>query len=201
MMLFFSRKGDRTLISDISAPRAIKIPKKLKVEELTVIFNDLFSDSLNTYLEGGADEPLYLPASSICKHNRLIFCQDYISSALHEIAHWCLAGEKRRNLIDYGYWYYPDGRSGAQQKIFEKVEVRPQALEWIFSVAASHSFTVSTDNLLGEIDTSHYFLQSVLEQTHIWCREPMPERGLLFAKALSHFFKTQPFSSSLYQFS
>ena len=100
MMLFFSRKGDRTLISDISAPRAIKIPKKLKVEELTAIFNDLFSDSLNTHLEGGADEPLYLPASYSCKHNRLIFCQDYISSALHEIAHWCLAGEKRRNLID-----------------------------------------------------------------------------------------------------
>ena len=148
-MLFFNRKGDRTLISDISAPRVIKIPRKLKVEELTAIFNSLFSDSFNTRLEGGADEPLYLPASSSCKHNRLVFCQDYISSALHEVAHWCLAGEKRRNLIDYGYWYHPDGRSRAQQKIFEKVEIRPQALEWIFSVAASHSFTVSTDNLLG----------------------------------------------------
>ena len=121
-MLFFSRKGDRTLISDISAPRAIKIPKKLKVEELTVIFNDLFSDSFNTCLEGGADEPLYLPASSICKHNRLIFFQDYISRALYDISHSCIVGDKCRNLLDYVSLYYPDGRCVAEKTILEKVE-------------------------------------------------------------------------------
>ena len=201
IMLAFSREGDHTLMSNISAPRTIKISRNLKIEELITIFNSLFADSFNTYLEGGADEPLYLPAGSSCERNRLIFRQDHISSALHEIAHWCLAGEKRRNLIDYGYWYHPDGRSKTQQKIFETVEVRPQALEWIFSVAAAHQFTVSSDNLLGEVDTTGYFLRSVLEQVHVWCREPIPTRGHLFAKALSRFFKTQPFSSSLYRFS
>ncbi|GAM69307.1 transporting ATPase [Vibrio sp. JCM 19236] len=26
---------------------------------------------------------------------------------MHEIAHWCVAGPKRRLLEDFGYWYEP----------------------------------------------------------------------------------------------
>ena len=35
---------------------------------------------------------------------------------------------------------------------FEKVEVRPQAYEWILSVSAGFPFTVSCDNLDGEFE-------------------------------------------------
>lgn len=45
-------------------------------------------------------------------------------------------GEKRRQLVDFGYWYAPDGRSAEQQELFQAVEVKPQAMEWILSPAA-----------------------------------------------------------------
>ncbi len=53
----------------------------------------------------------------------------FYASALHEIAHWCIAGENRCQQVDYGYWYEPNGRSEERQFEFEKVEVKPQALE------------------------------------------------------------------------
>jgi len=178
-----------------------KIIGSLGAEQLTAIFNSLFVSSCNTKLEGGANEPLYLPAGVNFEFNRLIFRCDYISSALHEIAHWCLAGEERRKLTDYGYWYHSDGRSRAQQKIFEAVEVKPQALEWIFSIAAQHSFHASADNLLGDVDIGDCFFQSVVEQAHVWCREPMPLRARLFVQALAEFSGINPLNCSLYKFS
>jgi elongation factor P hydroxylase len=67
--------------------------------------------------------------------------KDYLASALHEVAHWCLAGVERRKLEDYGYWYSPDGRSRGEQSAFENVEARPQALEWILSDTCNSCFT------------------------------------------------------------
>ena len=173
---------------------------KLTTVDLITIFNRLFSSKYSIQLEGGADEPMYLPANSTCKNNRLIFRSDYISSALHEIAHWCLAGEKRRKLKDYGYWYHADGRSDVQQKIFEEVEIKPQALEWIFSVALNHSFNVSTDNLTEEARPSQCFLKAVSNQAHVWCVKTMPNRALMFTSALTDFSGTDPLHSFFYQF-
>ena len=178
-----------------------KIRDSLGAEQLTEIFNSLFVSSYNTKLEGGANEPLYMPADINFKFNRLIFRCDYASSALHEVAHWCLAGEERRKLIDYGYWYHSDGRSRAQQKMFETVEIKPQALEWIFSIAAQHSFHASADNLLGDVDIGDCFFQSVVKQAHVWCREPMPLRARLFVQALAEFSGINPLNCCLYKFS
>ena len=58
-------------------------------------------------LVGGFEEPLYLPATDDCVAE-IRFRSDYPSSALHEVAHWCLAGERRRALEDFGYWYEAD---------------------------------------------------------------------------------------------
>lgn len=55
------------------------------------------------------------------------------NSALHEISHWTIAGAKRRLLPDLGYWYAPDGRTKEQQDLFEQVEIKPQAIEWLFA--------------------------------------------------------------------
>ena len=173
----------------------------MKAVDLIFIFNKIFSSKYSIQLEGGADEPIYLPANATCKNNRVIFRSDYISSALHEIAHWCLAGEKRRKLIDYGYWYQADGRSNIQQKMFEEVEIKPQALEWIFSVALNHSFNISTDNLTDEAKPSQYFLRAVSNQAHVWCVKRMPNRELMFTNALTDFSGTDPLHSSFYQFS
>ncbi len=104
-----------------------------------------------TQLRGGASEPFYTPASAggtADIHYRL----DYIRSALHEVAHWCVAGRQRRRLPDYGYWYTPDGRDVTRQAAFFTVEARPQALERLFCEALGIPFSISADNPGVELD-------------------------------------------------
>ena len=74
-------------------------------QDIIKIFNDTFFASFNTKLELGGDEPIYLPADAGTPHHRIIFARGFYASALHEIAHWCVAGPKRRLLEDFGYWY------------------------------------------------------------------------------------------------
>ena len=51
-----------------------------------------------------------------------------------------IAGPEQRLLDDFGYWYVPDRRTLEQQKQFEQVEVKPQAIEWVLSNAAGYLF-------------------------------------------------------------
>jgi hypothetical protein len=98
-------------------------------------------------LLGGAAEPLYEPAQGEGPA-RLWFTQDYASSALHEAAHWCLAGARRRTCVDFDYRYVPAARrSEAEQAAFEHAEVRTQALEWRLSLAARVPFHLSVDSI------------------------------------------------------
>src|SRR5690606_1871522 len=130
-------------------------PCRHRASTVVRIFNELFVSSHHTRLEGGAEEPLYQASAAPDQLSHCIkFTRDYFASALHEISHWCIAGPKRRLLEDYGYWYAPDGRNAAQQKVFEQVEVKPQALEWIFSEAAGYRFRLSADNLDGGVGHS-----------------------------------------------
>jgi elongation factor P hydroxylase len=182
------------MLSDRNPP----VNEIISAEQLIRIFNGLFADSFNIRLEGGGDEPVYLPANDACDYHRLVFRSDYVSSALHEIAHWCIAGEQRRQLEDFGYWYNPDGRTKSQQRTFEQMEVKPQAMEWIFSVAAGHTFNISADNLSADIGASDDFVVSVVSQAEAWCEAPMPSRSLAFTRALSEYFGTEPFFSDHY---
>jgi len=155
------------------------------VTDLIQLFDDQFSISLNTRLVLGGDEPVYLPADGDCDHHRIIFAHGYYASALHEIAHWCVAGPERRKQVDFGYWYAPDGRSREQQKQFEQLEIKPQALEWIFNVAAGHKFRVSTDNLSGEgAYDADSFKRNVHREVLRRLREGLPERTRQFTQAL-----------------
>ena len=107
---------------------------------------------------GGGEEPLYLPSSDPDRApHRIVYREDYFASALHEVAHWCLAGVARRDREDYGYWYAPDGRDAQAQVEFERVEARPQALEWIFSDACGFPFELSADNLAAGLGPSDRF--------------------------------------------
>lgn len=123
----------------------------VKLSTLNQVFQRTFEASLNTQLIGGFDEPLYRPASDDSPA-RIQFRSDYVSSALHELAHWCVAGHERRQLEDYGYWYAPDGRNETQQRQFAKVESRPQAVEWYLSLSLGVPFRVSADNLDGPVN-------------------------------------------------
>ncbi|WP_404418648.1 elongation factor P hydroxylase [Marinospirillum sp.] len=135
-------------------------------EKLIQLFAELFYDRYQTRLVRGGEEPLYLPASMTGDDHQIIFARGYFTSALHELAHWCVAGEKRRELEDFGYWYLPDGRSAAQQRAFEKVEVRPQAFEQCFTLASGRKFHISADNLSGEPGDTRNFERQVHRLTY-----------------------------------
>ena len=120
------------------------------INDLIAIFNQCFEQEYNTKLVKGGDEPLYVPANDTCPYNAIYFARGFYSSGLHEIAHWLVAGKERRKLEDFGYWYEPDGRTEEQQRLFEQVEVKPQALEWILATAANFRYFASSDNLNGQ---------------------------------------------------
>ncbi len=171
----------------------------LEADALCEIFHHTFFDRFNTRVEGGGGEPIYLPKSDQRPHHLIVYSHDYAASALHEIAHWCVAGEERRLLEDYGYWYAPDGRTLEQQKDFESVEVRPQAFEWMFSMAAARPFRVSADNLEAGVGASDDFRRAIYQQVMEFCRHGLPSRPKAFVEALaerSHC--TDPFSAERY---
>lgn len=133
-----------------------------QVDWLILHFNYWFSH-LNVTLIKGDFEPEYFPATSTTSA-RIQFAHGFFNSALHEISHWSIAGEKRRLLPDLGYWYAPDGRTQEQQALFEQVEVKPQAIEWLFATAFSRQFRVSLDNLTGEGGDGSVFKDQVYAQ-------------------------------------
>lgn len=159
-------------------------------DDLIRLFDATFAGSHNTRLARGGDEPIYLPADADCGHHRILFAHGYFSSALHEIAHWCVAGPARRLQVDFGYWYAADGRSREQQQAFESVEIRPQALEWIFNMAAGHRFRVSSDNLngAGPFDPEG-FKHNVQQEVFRRLREGLPARAQQFTDALIHHYR------------
>lgn len=153
-----------------------------QVDWLILHFNAWFSHH-NVILVRGEHEPEYFPATP-SQPARIQFAHGFFNSALHEISHWCIAGEKRRTLPDLGYWYAPDGRSAEQQHLFEQVEVKPQALEWLFAKACLRPFRVSLDNLNGQSGDGKEFKDNVFAQVKAYLT--YPERIPADAKILIH---------------
>lgn len=160
------------------------------------LFADTFYQEFNTKLVRGEHEPIYLPAGQGKPYAQIVFAHGFFSSALHEIAHWCVAGERRRQLEDYGYWYCPDGRDEAQQAEFEKVEIKPQAIEWALTHAAGRVFQVSTDNLNGVEPDRFAFTQAVKSKLLDMLQHGFPPRAARFIKALERHFGTSPLTLS-----
>lgn len=149
------------------------------------VFARCFEAEWRTRLEGGGAEPLYIPSPDTeVQPHRVVYREDYFASALHEVAHWCLAGAARRQREDYGYWYRPDGRDAEAQRAFEAVEARPQALEWIFSEACGADFTLSADNLDAGEGPSDGFAAAVAREKEKLEREDLPPRAARFKRGL-----------------
>lgn len=159
-------------------------------QDLIVLFNQTFASRYHTRLERGDDEPIYLPADENVPYHRVIFAHGFFASALHEVAHWLLAGEARRLQEDYGYWYCPDGRDGAQQAQFEDVEVKPQAIEWALSLCCGFHFNVSCDNLNGSVEPDrHAFKARVREQALCYVAKGFPERAKVLMQTLARHYQ------------
>jgi elongation factor P hydroxylase len=152
------------------------------------VFNQCFKNDISTELVRGGHEPIYIPSSKVYPWNRIVFAYGYFSSALHEISHWCIAGSERRKLLDFGYWYNPDGRTTEQQEEFACVEVKPQALEWILSQSACYKFRVSLDNVQGAADESAaataIFKNKIHAQVQQYLLQGLPKRAKMFSDAL-----------------
>ena len=159
-------------------------------QDLIKIFNAQFYLEYNTKLVLGDHEPVYIPANNGCSYHQIIFAHGYFSSALHEISHWLVAGKKRREQQDYGYWYEPDGRDQQRQAEFEKVEVLPQAIEWILTVSCGAEFDVSSDNLSGIVINRLGFKQKVYQKVLMLLERGVCERTAQLIKALQDAYKT-----------
>ncbi|HEY6529583.1 MAG TPA: elongation factor P hydroxylase [Cellvibrionaceae bacterium] len=185
-----SPQADKSLITTPADSQYLHsaLPSEINSADLIRLFDELFVPSLHTRLCGGNQEPIYLPACDK-RLNEICFTQDYSSSALHEIAHWCVAGPERLKKVDFGYWYAPDGRSSEQQCEFERVEVKPQALEWIFSIACGARFSVSADNLAQGLGASSAFKCAVTAQAQIYCEEGLPERASVWTRTLADYYR------------
>ncbi|QHM74756.1 Elongation factor P hydroxylase [Mixta theicola] len=166
-------------------------------QDLITLFDRCFQDEFQTRLIKGDDEPIYLPADDDSPWHRVVFAHGYYASALHEISHWCIAGAERRKQVDFGYWYCPDGRDAATQNKFESVEIKPQALEWMFSVAAGFPFNVSCDNLNGDYEPDRIaFQRQVHAQVMRYLADGIPARPARFIAELQHFYQTPPLTAA-----
>lgn len=157
-------------------------------QDLIILFNQCFELEYNTKLVKGGDEPIYLPADETRPYHAIYFARGYFSSALHECAHWFIAGPERRQQIDFGYWYEPDGRTPEQQIQFQELEVKPQAIECILSTAACYRFQVSVDNLNGQEVNTDAFKAAVQKQVAHYMDHGLPKRAAQFRQVLLNYY-------------
>lgn len=165
------------------------------VDRLLNTLNPWLKEVWQTELVASNGEPYYRPARQSESLHQIEFAHGYFNSALHELAHWCIAGEKRRTLPDYGYWYAPDGRNAEQQAQFETVEVKPQAIEWHFALACQRGFRVSIDNLNGSKTCETPFKKAVVEQALNYSNAHLPTRAANISQQLSAEFGGLPQST------
>jgi elongation factor P hydroxylase len=155
-------------------------------------FNGAFLVSHHTTMRGGAAEPLYEPAVGP-EPAQIVFTHDYPASALHEAAHWCLAGALRRTQRDYGYWYVPGPRDPVQREAFFRAEADVQAVEAIFAQACGVRFVVSADDFDASPAELASFETIVAKRLAIR-RTELPPRARRFCESLTAAFATQPLS-------
>ena len=165
---------------------------------IEAVFARSLGNAHRTRLWGGTDEPWYAPAADGETMHTIWYRADYAASALHEVAHWCIASAARRRLPDYGYWYQGE-RDQAAQRVFEAVEVRPQALEWIFNEACGLAFRESVDNLAyPEADTAR-FREQIRCAAQRLLQNGLPTRAAAFVAALEAEFGGSVDAASVYR--
>lgn len=192
------------IISTLYTENFLKMSKpsipSFSANEIIVLFNNTFYSNFNTKLVLGGDEPLYQPITPLCQYHQIIFAHGYFSSALHEIAHWLVAGEQRRLEVDYGYWYEPDGRDLQKQAEFEIVEVNPQAIEWAVAVSCGFKFEVSSDNLSGIVINRLAFKQKVYHQVLRLLENGFSARTQQFLSACQAYYQTPTLTAACFEY-
>lgn len=95
----------------------------------------------------------------------------------------------------------PDGRDASTQSQFEVVEIKPQAFDWLFCVAAGFPFNVSCDNLNGDCEPDRIdFQRRVHAQVMQYLEEGIPARPASFIRALQSFYNTPPLTAASFPY-
>jgi elongation factor P hydroxylase len=138
----------------------------------------------NLTIQSGAEEPFYAaPTGSV---NAVLYFRDnYPRSLLHEMSHYCLAGDRRRALDDFDYWYSPCGRTEEEQLKFESVEARPQGLEKVICEVVGLKFSPSLDDFSGR-PPSDQFLVDLEKAYQEMCSEPPPTAKKILSGLKNH---------------
>jgi elongation factor P hydroxylase len=152
-------------------------------QRISAVFNALFADTHRTLMCGGGEEPWYEPPTDQ-RLGRVVYTRDYPASALHEAAHWCLAGAKRRAQKDYGYWYLPGPRDAQQRSRFFAAELPVQALEAVFAAAAGVRFVISADDFAAPACELDAFAARVRQRIATLTTASLPPRARAFHAAL-----------------
>jgi elongation factor P hydroxylase len=155
----------------------------LDAEAIAVVFNATFAARFATVMLGGAEEPLYLPGTNGVPA-RILYRSDFAASALHEAAHWCIAGPLRRRHVDYGYGYVPPPRPAAARRAFFDAERDVQALECAFAESAGLPFRISADDFAATAHERDVFAAAVARRCAEQRSGALPARAMLFSAAL-----------------
>ena len=147
------------------------------------LFWQAVGKDFRTRLLMGGSEPSYHPGTAHAPAT-IVYAHGFFASALHEIAHWCVAGRRRCQLHDFGYWYEPDGRPVDRQQAFEAAEITPQALEKLFHHAAGTVFHASADNIAAGPADAARFAAAVTQRANIFWATGMPPRARRWYDAL-----------------
>ena len=150
---------------------------------ISAVFAASLGDDYHTELVGGASEPLYKPADGGAPA-QLYFREDFPASALHEVAHWCIAGIQRRGQEDFGYHYIAGPRDARQQAAFFELELHTQSLERAFARALGLEFQPSADNLRADIDGFAAAIEAHTCALEAWLASPAGTRARRFIQAL-----------------
>ena len=150
---------------------------------ISAVFAASLGDDYHTELVGGASEPFYKPADGGAPA-QLYFREDFPASALHEVAHWCIAGIQRRRQEDFGYHYITGPRDARQQAAFFELELHTQSLESAFARALGLEFQPSADNLQADIDGFAAAIEAHTRALEAWLVSPAGTRARRFIQAL-----------------
>ena len=154
--------------------------------DIVAVFTQCFWRSHATQLIGGATEPLYQPAARADEPHRLFYRADFAASALHETAHWCVAGAARRTQVDFGYVYIEPPRTPSAQAAFFAAERKVQGLEQLFCAAAGLRFVPSADQIGVDLKDFREQLAEQRDQVRIWMQNSGDQRAHQFEQALRH---------------
>jgi len=153
-------------------------------QALADCFNREFAARYRVRCLGGYDEPEFLPANGR-QDAQLRYTRDYAASALHEIAHWCIADLVRHRQPDFGYWYVPPPRTRSQQHAFFHAELRVQSVEAVFAFHAGVKFVASVDDVCQAPADSQQFAQQVQARfLRLRAGSGLPPRAERYIRAL-----------------